>query len=73
MKRYFLCRADQLHASLEVFFRENPGWEDAFVSADKDGIYAIRAQYADNGSHLFFDTKAILEVGHGRSNSDSPE
>lgn len=55
MKRDLICRADQLHAALEVFFRENEGWEDAFISFDKDGVYAARINWDEE----CFDIKTV--------------
>lgn len=69
MKKDFICRADQLHFALEVFFKENPGWEDSFISADETKIYASRIDY----SGPFFDVKTIWEAGHGSSSSNSSE
>ena len=63
MKKDFLCRADELHHSLEVFFRENPGWEDAFICADKDGIYGVRIDYEGP----WVETKPVYEVNKKRT------
>ena len=48
MKRHLICRADELHHHLEVFFREHPGWEDAYISASKTAIYATRINYDED-------------------------
>ena len=69
MKKDFLCRADELHHALEVFFRENQGWEDSFISADATKVYASRMDY----SGPYFEVKTIWEAGHGYGSSTEPE
>lgn len=57
MKRHLICRADELHQALEVFFRENPGWEDAYICADEDSIMGVRINY--EGESVYFETRSI--------------
>lgn len=36
-----ICRVDELHHHIEVFLRENPGWENKYVWTTDKGIYAV--------------------------------
>lgn len=68
MKKDLIGRMDEIHAAIEVFFRENPGWQDAYFSADKNGIYATRINYetisgiAQDVPHI--DLRTVFEVGN---------
>jgi len=65
VKKHLLCRADELHFALEVFFRENPGWQDSYVAADKEGVYGIRIDWEENVPYV--NKKIIYMVGKNNS------
>jgi len=66
-KRDFICRADQLHFALEIFFRENPSWEDSYICADKHGIYGVRMNYFEDDIEVQVKTIYGLEEKDGGS------
>jgi|GEM_PF-3697830 len=68
MKKDLIGRLDEVHHGIEVFLRENPGWEDAYFSCDKAGIYATRINYETVSGIAqdipVVDVRTVFEVGN---------